>query len=72
MRWKKEIFHLTESFLWIQNRKKYRGKKDLQEGGKDKCQSLTETVCFCQKKQNNADRKTTKECKAVTADRQSI
>lgn len=27
MRWKKEIFHLTESFLWIQNRKKYREKK---------------------------------------------
>ena len=50
MRWKKEIFHLTESFLWIQNRKKYREKKDLQEGGKDKCQSLTETVCFCPKK----------------------
>lgn len=36
-------------FLWIQNVSMSQRKKELQ-GGRNKCQSLTETVCFCQKK----------------------
>ena len=37
-------------FSMDSKQEKVQRKKDLQEGGKDKCQSLTETVCFCPKK----------------------
>lgn len=66
VKWKKGMFHSTESFLWIQNVSMSQRKKELQ-GGRNKCQSLTETVCFCQKA-NNAGSKSTKECKTISAD----